>query len=120
MKDIKTFVIGFLTCACMFLIMGHTDEKSEDEKSEMELLREGLLNDDIETDKNMLKDIKTFLTENGRYQLSTTTAISKKGSVYVVETVIDTKTGIIVRRKKISLSKNKRIHYTVFIFVFFF
>ena len=43
--------------------------------------------------------------EVGRYQLSTTTAISKKGSVYVVETVIDTKTGIIVRRKKISLSK---------------
>ena len=22
MKDIKTFVIGFLTCCCMFLIMG--------------------------------------------------------------------------------------------------
>ena len=34
--------------------------------------------------------------EVGRYQLSTTTAISKKGSVYVVETVIDTKTGTIV------------------------
>ena len=45
--------------------------------------------------------------EVGRYQLSTTTAISKKGSVYVVETVIDTKTGTIVRRKKISLSKYK-------------
>ena len=44
-------------------------------------------------------------TEVGRYQLSTTTAISKKGSVYVVETVIDTKTGKIVKRKKISLSK---------------
>jgi len=43
--------------------------------------------------------------EVGRYQLSTTTAISKKGSVYVVETVIDTKTGNIVKRKKISLSK---------------
>ena len=24
MKDIKTFVIGFLTCACLFLIMGQT------------------------------------------------------------------------------------------------
>jgi len=22
MKDIKTFIIGFLTCACLFLIMG--------------------------------------------------------------------------------------------------
>jgi hypothetical protein len=45
--------------------------------------------------------------EVGRYQLSTTTAISKKGSVYVVETIIDTKTGTIVRRKKIFLSKYK-------------
>ena len=26
MKDIKTFIIGFLTCACMFLIMGHADK----------------------------------------------------------------------------------------------
>ena len=24
MKDIKTFIIGFLTCACMFLIMGQS------------------------------------------------------------------------------------------------
>ena len=24
MKDIKSYVIGFLTCACMFLIMGMT------------------------------------------------------------------------------------------------
>jgi len=26
MKDFKTFVIGFLTCACMFLIMGQTEQ----------------------------------------------------------------------------------------------
>ena len=25
MKDIKSYVIGFLTCACLFLIMGHSD-----------------------------------------------------------------------------------------------
>ena len=24
MKDIKTFLIGFLTCACLFLVMGQT------------------------------------------------------------------------------------------------
>ena len=29
MKDIKTFLIGFLTCACMFLIMGQTDNKEQ-------------------------------------------------------------------------------------------
>ena len=32
MKDIKTFLIGFLTCCCMFLIMGQTDGE---EKMEM-------------------------------------------------------------------------------------
>ena len=31
--------------------------------------------------------------EIGRYQLSVSTAVSKKGKVYVVEAVIDTKTG---------------------------
>ena len=29
MKDIKTFIIGFLTCVCMFLIMGQTDNKEK-------------------------------------------------------------------------------------------
>ena len=29
MKDIKTFIIGFLTCACMFLIMGQTKQEAD-------------------------------------------------------------------------------------------
>ena len=29
MKDIKTFLIGFLTCACLFLIMGQTKAESQ-------------------------------------------------------------------------------------------
>ena len=29
MNDIKTFIIGFLTCVCLFLIMGQT--KAEDQ-----------------------------------------------------------------------------------------
>ena len=29
MKDIKSYVIGFLTCACLFLIMGQTDGKQD-------------------------------------------------------------------------------------------
>ena len=41
--------------------------------------------------------------EVGRYQLATTTAISSKGKVYIVETILDTKTGKIVKRKKIYL-----------------
>ena len=45
--------------------------------------------------------------EVGRYQLSTTTAVSNKGKVYIVETILDTRTGKIVKRKKISLTKYK-------------
>ena len=29
MKDIKTFLIGFLTCACLFLIMGQTKAENQ-------------------------------------------------------------------------------------------
>ena len=29
MKDIKTFVIGFLTCVCLFLIMGQTKSDNQ-------------------------------------------------------------------------------------------
>ena len=29
MKDIKSYVIGFLTCACLFLIMGQTKSDSQ-------------------------------------------------------------------------------------------
>ena len=60
--------------------------------------RSEILSDDIETDKNMLKDIKTFLTENGRYQISTTTLA---GDPVIYETTIDTKTGEIFKRDRI-------------------
>ena len=30
MKDIKSYVIGFLTCVCMFLIMGQTDKNQKE------------------------------------------------------------------------------------------
>ena len=29
MKDIKSYVIGFLSCACLFLVMGQTDGDSQ-------------------------------------------------------------------------------------------
>ena len=57
--------------------------------------------------------------EIGRYQLETITYTSKKGRVYIVETVLDTKTGKVVvrRRNKASSYKlpyknryNKMIH----------
>ena len=45
--------------------------------------------------------------EVGRYQISTILAESKKGKVYVVETILDTRTGKVVKRKKILLSRYK-------------
>ena len=38
--------------------------------------------------------------EVGRYQLETLVYTSKKGTVYIVETVLDTKTGDVVKRRK--------------------
>ena len=45
--------------------------------------------------------------EVGRYQLATTIYESKKGITYIVETVLDTKTGRIVKRKKKRTSSYK-------------
>ena len=45
----------------------------------------------------------------GRYQVATTTYISPKtGKLYIVETVIDTKTGEIVKRKRFYYTKYKK------------
>ena len=45
--------------------------------------------------------------EVGRYQISTILGESKKGKVYVVETILDTRTGMVVKRRKIYLSRYK-------------
>jgi len=80
MKDIKTFIIGFLTCACLFLIMGQTEN-------------------------NVMKDIKTLITENGRYQASSVFVSSKLGSDLILTTIIDTRTGEIAKKNK-SITKS--------------
>ena len=38
--------------------------------------------------------------EVGRYKIEVTTYISKKGNVYVLETIFDTKLGKVVERKR--------------------
>ena len=38
--------------------------------------------------------------EIGRYKIEITTYVNKKGSVYVLETIFDTKTGKVVDRKR--------------------
>ena len=45
--------------------------------------------------------------EIGRYQLETLTYESKKGTVFIVETVLDTKTGKVVMRRKKKASSYK-------------
>ena len=74
MKDIKSYVIGFLTCACMFLIMGQMPTM-DDEK--------------IEQMKNMATQMKNagLMPEPvGRYQ-----AIS--GNKYEFFYLLNTRTG---------------------------
>ena len=38
--------------------------------------------------------------EIGRYKIEVTTYVSKKGNVYVLETIFDTKTGKVIERKR--------------------
>jgi len=45
--------------------------------------------------------------EVGRYQLAVSIYESKKGTTYIVETVLDTKTGKIVKRRKKKASRYK-------------
>ena len=45
--------------------------------------------------------------EVGRYQLTVSTYVSKKGTTFIVETVFDTKTGKVIGRKKIKSYKYK-------------
>ena len=70
MKDIKTFVIGFLTCACMFLIMG-----------------QAMGDEQIEQMKNMANQMKNagLMPERvGKYQIAPN---SQTRDIYLLDTV---------------------------------
>ena len=43
--------------------------------------------------------------EVGRYKIEITTYVSKKGNVYVLETIFDTKLGKVIERKRFYHSK---------------
>ena len=55
--------------------------------------------------KNISEDIKE---EVGRYKIEVTTYVSKKGNVYVLETIFDTKTGKVVERKRFYHTKYRK------------
>ena len=81
MKDIKSFLIGFLSCACMFLLMGATDSEQQVEDTKV---------------VDALNEINSTLVENGkngRYQVSN----NSNESYRMFESVIDTKTGEVIR-----------------------
>ena len=49
---------------------------------------------------SFLKSAETKKEEVGRYKIEITTYVSKKGSVFVLETIFDTKTGKVIERKR--------------------
>ena len=81
MKDIKSYVIGFLSCFCLFLIMGQTDGEEM-----MQWNVDGkVVVEDVEG------DLVIEASENGRYQ-----GFADKGKLYLV----DTTTGQLFYEKK--------------------
>ena len=51
--------------------------------------------------------VSADVEEVGRYQLAVSIYESKKGTTYIVETVLDTRTGKVVSRKKKKASRYK-------------
>ena len=45
-------------------------------------------------------ETKEVKKEVGRYKIEVTTYVSKKGNIYVLETIFDTKLGKVVERKR--------------------
>ena len=45
-------------------------------------------------------ETKEVKEEVGRYKIEVTTYVSKKGNIYVLETIFDTKLGKVVERKR--------------------
>ena len=56
MKDVKTFIIGFLTCACLFLIMGHQIRYMSAE----DIVYKKVHRDTLDTEQT---DVSSMLTE---------------------------------------------------------
>ena len=46
--------------------------------------------------------------EVGRYKIEVTTYVSKKGNIYVLETIFDTKTGKVIDRKRFYHTKYRK------------
>ena len=76
MKDIKTFVIGFLTCCCLFLIMGQTKQEAD---ANMDANMEQVMKM-----ANKMKDAGFMPEPVGKYQIAPN---SQTRDIYLVDTV---------------------------------
>ena len=72
MKDIKTFLIGFLTCCCMFLIMGQTKQEANANMEQVMKMA------------NKMKDAGFMPAPVGKYQIARN---SQTRDIYLLDTV---------------------------------
>ena len=93
MKDIKSYVIGFLTCACLFLVMGQMPVMGDEQIEQMKNMA------------NQMKNAGLMHEPIGRYQIS----ISTHKNTGVYETTIDTRTGEIFKREKVKYNQYDKI-----------
>ena len=76
MKDIKSYVIGFLTCACLFLIMGQTKQEAD---ANMDANMEQVMKM-----ANKMKDAGFMPEPVGKYQIAPN---SQTRDIYLLDTV---------------------------------
>ena len=76
MKDIKSYVIGFLTCACLFLIMGQTKQEAD---ANMDANMEQVMKM-----ANKMKDVGFMPEPVGKYQIARN---SQTRDIYLLDTV---------------------------------
>ena len=72
MKDIKTFIIGFLTCACIFLIMGQMPTMGDEQIEQMKNMA------------NQMKNAGLMPERVGKYQIAQN---SQTRDIYLLDTV---------------------------------
>jgi hypothetical protein len=72
MKDLKSYVIGFLTCACMFLIMGQMPTMSDEQIEQMKNMA------------NQMKNVGLMPERVGKYQIAPN---SQTRDIYLLDTV---------------------------------
>ena len=93
MKDIKSYVIGFLTCACLFLVMGQTKQEAD---ANMDANMEQVIKM-----ANKMKDSGFMPEPVGRYQyMSDHTEDSPYGGRNWEIWILDTNTGNIISATK--------------------